>query len=73
MENLFWGAQKAHIECACMNKSNAYGSWVKANSPSNVLVVYDHFRHLNKTDLTDAALPPDRRTRLASRFLPNEG
>jgi len=70
MENLFW-AQKAHIECACMDKSNAYGSWVKA--PPNVLVVYDHFRHLNKTDLTDAALPPDRRTRLASRFLPNEG
>ena len=34
--------QKPHIECVCMDMSNAYGKWVRENLPG-VPVIYDHF------------------------------
>ena len=34
--------KRRHIECVCMNMSNAYGKWVRENL-AGVPVIYDHF------------------------------
>ena len=34
--------KRRHIECVCMDMSNAYGKWVRENLPG-VPVIYDHF------------------------------